>query len=408
MLKATLILTIVLLLPAVSDAAFAEAFVKLKGAGLVLDGKPYRAIGANAPDLFTRYANIGIHLDRSKPEDNRQAVIDAVADARESGIAFLRFWASGFWPADMQLYFDDPACYWKAMDEVVELCRKQGIRLVPSIFFNHAMWPMICDEDVSAIADPKSRTAVAMRKYATEIVTRYKDDPIVLMWELTNEGFLNADVQADGRDTPGDGVLLPRNKLRKAKWTAGDSLTAPMLRSFYVEMTAHIKGIDKNHLVTSGDAGVRDVSEALRHSFPKQDWTKDTLRQHLANLLASQPEPLDVFSQHLYVSAEEFVDWRCVDMPVLEYNRCHIRAVHAAQVPLLVGEFGQIKPSLRDDPEARLTLELMEMMDAEGVALACLWAWHFPWQPENSVTGKSHPLLMKRIVELNRKYARLR
>ncbi|MCE5197726.1 MAG: cellulase family glycosylhydrolase [Armatimonadota bacterium] len=382
----------------------ADGFVKANGSSLTLNGKPYRAMGANAPDLFSAYAGLGI-----KPEEKaarRQSMIDSILDAEKSKIAFFRFWATGFWPKDMQLYFDNPDQYWKSMDEVMSLCRRHHIKVVPSIFWNIVMWPMACEEDQSAIIDPNSKTYKAMHKYAKEIVTRYKDDTNVLMWELYNEGFLGADVQAEGRDAPPAEVYLPNPKLIKQKWTKADSLSTPIIRQFYVEMTKYIKSIDPNHLVESGDAGVRDCSKSLRESFPEQVWVRDTLRDHIASLLASQPEPLDVFCQHLYGSGSGKVDWQIVNnMTILDYNRYLIRAAEATRTPMYVGEFGQTNPSFKEDPKALYTRQFIDVMDKEGVALASVWAWHFPWQPENNVTSKTHPLLVKRITEFNKKYA---
>ena len=71
-----------------------------------------------------------------------------------------------------------------------------------------------------------------MYKYAKKIVSRYKDDTNILMWELMNEGFLGVDVQMEGRDAPPEGVYLPTTKIRKKTWKKEDSLTAPMIRQF--------------------------------------------------------------------------------------------------------------------------------------------------------------------------------
>ncbi|MHB1001482.1 MAG: cellulase family glycosylhydrolase [Armatimonadota bacterium] len=388
--------------------ARADSFLKADGAKLTLDGKPYRAIGMNAPDLFSRYAGLGLNINEANKAENRKASIDSILDAETNKIAFFRFWASAFWPVEMQLYFDNPDQYWKSMDEVFALCRQHHIKLIPSIFFHHNLWPMICEENASAIIDPNSKTFKAMHNYAKELVTRYKDDPNVLMWEITNEGFLGADVQMEGRDAPGAGVYLPNAKLTKTKWVKEDSLTTDMLLKFYTEMTRYIKSIDPNHMVTSGDAGVRDCSQSLKESYPDQVWTKDTLRQHVSNLLASQPEPLDVTSQHHYGSNTGRIDTQVADMPVLEYYRTLIRAAHSVKVPLLIGECGQMNPTMKDDPSAKFTREFLHMTDKEGVALTCVWAWHFPSQPENTITSKTHPLLVKQISSLNTKYAGLK
>jgi hypothetical protein len=71
----------------------------------------------------------------------------------------------------------------------------------------------------------------------------------------------------------------------------------------------------------------------------------DSLRQHLANLLHSQHEPLDVLSVHMYGN---FGTRRKMgNLPHLELLRHYARAAHAASMPIFVGELGQAPPSPR-------------------------------------------------------------
>ena len=165
-----------------------DGFVRRDGAKLTLDGREYRAIGMNSPDLFASYAGIFYHLREcfGTEETARRHMVTAVEEAEKHQIAFLRFYASGFWPKDMKLYFDAPDKYWARMDELMALCRKHHVRLIPSIFFHIYLWPLICGEDYQAIADPKSKTYRAMHGYATELVSRYKHDTNILAWELSN------------------------------------------------------------------------------------------------------------------------------------------------------------------------------------------------------------------------------
>jgi mannan endo-1,4-beta-mannosidase len=383
-----------------------EGFVRRDGAKLTLDGREYRAIGMNCPDLFASYAGIFYHLHEcfGTPEAARQAMIAAVQEAENHRIAFLRFYASGFWPKDMRLYFDAPEQYWARMDELLSLCRKHHIRLVPSIFFHIYLWPLICGEDYRAIADPNSKTYRAMHNYATELVSRYKDDTNILAWELSNEMFLAADVNMAGRDAPGSGVML--SPTTKTKLTLNESLTTATILKFYGDMTAHIRRIDPNHLVTSGDAGPRITSVSLRENFPTAVWKQDTLRQNLASLLSSQPEPLDLVSLHHYGSLTKNDEQENLGLvSSLDALRRRIRCVHAARSPVFVGELGNTEPTLRDDREAGYVRAVICMIEAEGASLAAVWAWHLRLDPIHNVIAQSHPALMKRIAEFNAKYA---
>lgn len=383
-----------------------DGFVRREGARLVLNGQPYRAVGMNTPDLFATYAGIFFHLDSTfgTPDAARQYIVRAVEEAEKHQVAFLRFYASGFWPKDMQLYFDSPGRYWAAMDGVMALCRKHHVRLVPSIFFHIALWPLLCGEDYASLADPKSRTYAAMHKYATELVSRYKDDTNILAWELTNEMVLAADVNMAGRDAPGPYVML--KPTTKTKLTVKDSFTTATILEFYRDMTAHIRQIDPNHLVTSGDAGPRNTSVSLRENFPTAVWTPDTPRQYLASLLSTQPEPLDLISLHHYGSLVKTGATEGVGQAQgLEALRCLIHAVHAAQSPLFIGELGNTSPTLQEDTQAKYVRSAIDLIEAEGVSLAAVWAWYMQVSPPHNVTAETHPDLLERIAQFNRKYA---
>jgi hypothetical protein len=225
----------------------------------------------------------------------------------------------------------------------------------------------------------------------------------VLAWELSNEIFLAADVNMAGRDAPGPTVHL--TPATKTKLTLNDSLTTATILRFYGDMTEHIRRIDPNHLITSGDAGPRPTSVSLRENFPTAVWTQDTPRQHLASLLASQPEPLALVSLHHYGSlTREDPAENCGAASSLEALRRRIRCVHSAGSPVFIGELGNTQPSIREDREAGYVRAAIEVIEAEGASLAAVWAWHVRFRPEESVAAESHPALLKRIGEFNRRY----
>jgi hypothetical protein len=86
-----------------------------------------------------------------------------------------------------------------------------------------------------------------------------------------------------------------------------------------------------------------------------------------------------------------------------------VRAIHAAGRPVFIGELGQIDPNLREDPAGTWTRAALDLLDEEGVAVAALWVWHFPWhnQHHNIADGARHPQLLQRVAEFNRVHAQL-
>ena len=390
------------------QTALAEEFVQAHGTQLTLSGHPYRAIGVNVPHLAQGYMGTWHHWKRiyGTRDKMRQAIVEAVLDAERHKVAFIRFFASPGYPKNTtELYLKDRDEYWRQMDELFDLCRNHNIKLVPSlgVLFK---WNWDCGEYQTAVLDPNSKTYEATYGYVREFVTRYQNDPNVLMWELENEAFLHADVNMKGHRGKPKGLYPAGSQAYRETCVAEDSLRFNMLVQFYKDMTAFIKQLDPNHLVTSGDSGVREESMCRRQTFPNFKWRDDTLREHLSNLLESQPRPLDVFSLHMYGN---FTTRRKVtNLPHLDFLRCRVLALHATQAPVFIGELGQADPHFQSDPEAKWTRAAIDMLDEAGVALMALWVWHFPWQDKdfNIPNGSSQPLLMKRVAEFNRAHAR--
>jgi len=388
-------------------------FVTRRGAKLFLNGKEYRAIGVNIPHLHQAYFGTWFHNGQiyGTPEKARQAMVDAITDAEKSGIAFIRFFASPGYPIDTEkLYGKDPARYWRNMDELFALCHKHRLRLVPSLG-GVRQWHQYCGEPAQAILDPKSKTSATTRKYITEFVTRYKDDPTVLMWELENESMIAADVDAMNQNLLPAALFPADCPPTRTKGVREDSLTWGMTLRIYRELVVLIKGLDSHHMVESGDSGVRVECTSRRETFPNFKYRSDTWDEYLANTLASQPDPLDLYSLHWAGSdksigqIERAVDNSWKDKLFMDVFRQTIRAVHAANKPMYIGEISQQEPGFQDDPQAKWTRKFFDMMEAEGVSLASIWVWHFPWQPKLTVSSATHPELVKRVAEFNRKYA---
>jgi len=387
--------------------ADAGEFVTRRGNKLWYKGREYRALGVNTINLHLSYARKWFHDDiyTSEGEDPREMMLNGLDDARDSGFKFVRFFAHPGYPRTMdRFYLKDKDTYWQNMDAVVEECRKRGLKLVPS-FSLVGVFSGYHGEPTQAVLDPASRAHKETYQYIEEFVTRYKDDPTILMWEIHNELMLHADVNMVGKDVnPGvftDGVA-PRSKK-----TIEDSLSYDQIVRIYREMTAFIKSIDRNHLVTSGDARVRPECTSRRETFPDFKYRTDTLDEFIANNINCQPEPLDVYSLHMYgpygVGAKgEVKQMGCENN--MELYETLITALHKTGRPVFIGEFGKNYQDGKDtDPKD--VLDMMKMFDRSGVSLMCFWAWHFKWQKATfNATSASQPEIARLARELSGKY----
>ncbi len=386
----------------------AKSLLKARGSDLLCNGKPYRAIGVNIPHLHQAWNGTWHHIGEiyGTAQQARQAMMSALADASEHRIAFVRFFAHPGYPKGIdQLYAINKDEYWRQMAEVIEFCRERRIGLIPSLNVRGA-WPVYTGEPRIAMLDPRSNAYQLGTTYIREFVSRYKDDPVILMWEIENEAMLASDVDMEGQPGLPEGCFADVSKYR-AKYSRDDSYRWNDLMRFYRQQTELIKGLDPNHLITSGDAHVRYECTSRRETFPDFRYRNDTLREWIANNLASQPEPLDVFSYHMYGTNTPGKIITEMGLPSLELHRRLIRATHAANAPVFIGEFGQDSPSFQADRKARYTRLFLDMLEQERVALAALWVWHFRWQPENDVRSVTHPELVRQIEAFNRRYADL-
>ncbi len=388
--------------------------VTVEGNRLMLEGKEYRAIGVNLPHLASGYNGSwgSCRQIYGTPEKMRAAVVEGIRDAGSNKMAFIRFFAMPGRPTEKaKLYDVDKAEYWRQMDAVLNLCREQGIRVIPILGVNRWVgYPELYKELATATTDPNSRQYKDIWTYIEEFVTRYKDDPVILMWSLSNEAFLRVDQEKEN----------PNPK---------DVFTFDVMLDLYKHSTARIKKLAPNAIVTSGDNGVRresacrrgPVAEALKTNKwpPKYALRQDTLKEHLANLLESQ-QSVDVASIHAYVKRAGEGDWYYMQEKIgtIAYNGERVRAFRAAGKPVLVGELGQVDPYFRDDPTGQAGLSLIDLLEKEGASLIGLWSWHFRWQDRdyrktsdgndlnwNIPSGASVPVLMERVAAFNRKYA---
>jgi len=75
----------------------------------------------------------------------------------------------------------------------------------------------------------------AFKRYVKELVTKYKDSPAIMAWELANEPRCGADAKRN----------LPRS----------DNCGPELLSSWIAEMSDYIRSLDGNHLITWGGEG---------------------------------------------------------------------------------------------------------------------------------------------------------
>ena len=209
-----------------SDASAVSAagsqFVTRAGTQLLLKGKPYRFTGLN---IYNANSNgscwytmaSGSILDRS---------LMVIGPGKEA----FRSW-----------FFQSLATTggerdWSAFDHTLSVARARGVKVIATLTnqwgdcetggYKTDAWY------TGGYTQPDPGGTVSYRDWVAEVVTRYRDDPTILAWQLVNE----AEVK------PSNGAECSTN-------------AAAILKSFAADVSGLIKPLDLNHLVSLGTMG---------------------------------------------------------------------------------------------------------------------------------------------------------
>jgi endo-1,4-beta-mannosidase len=296
-----------------------DAFVVRDGAGLSLKGKPYRFTGinvynANSTGLCWYAMASGPLLGEGLKELGKGHVI--------------RAWFT------QELATTSGARDWSAFDHTLAVARERATRVIVTL---GNQWGD-CDvqegfKDEAWYAGgyqlPRGSNPASYRDFVAEVVARYRDDPTVLMWQLLNE--------AEAPASP-SGPCLPT--------------AATTLRTWAADVSALVKSLDPNHLVSvgtigSGQCGTNMDEYKQLHALPGVD---------LCEIHDYSPDP---FSGDVW-------------------NGVAVRVQQCAELgkPLFVGETGLI-PNAVGGLQARADAfgARIEAHFAAGFVGELVWAW---------------------------------
>lgn len=324
----------------VGVAAHAELTVRRDG--VLLNNKvPFRGIGVNYYDVFD-------HLLKAANDPGSQNDFRRLKDA---GIPFIRFGASGYWPIDNQLYFNDKEAYFRLLDGVVKAAEASGLGLIPSLFWNYSTVPDLMHEPMNAWGDPKSRTQKFMRRYTRELVKRYRRSPAIWAWEFGNE--LNDQVELPPKFRPGVAPELGTPAARSEK----DDMTSDVMLTAFRQFAKVVRKLDKRRIISSGNDVPRENAFHLRTN---RSATLDTPQQW-AEMLLLQNASFPVLSGHIYMNRAR----------ALELIAAMQQVATGSHKPLFLGEFG---PTGNDrDAGNQQFRDLLAAVERARVPISAVW-----------------------------------
>lgn len=232
-------------------------FVSVLGTGFALEGKPFVPVGVNnhyltfgSREEMLRVLDGAVRLGATVVRTFLQPVIGTIRDTKRTTIwdfaspnETSNLGVNGnymlHWDSDLrQMAINEAPNGIGKFDELVAEARKRNLKLDVAFLDFWAYtggvqqmraWYGSTDEKTFFFTDP--RTRADYKRWVGYVLSRvnpltgtaYKDEPAIFSWELMNEPYAATDA-----------IFLA--------WVA--------------EMSAHVKSIDANHLLTSGHAGV--------------------------------------------------------------------------------------------------------------------------------------------------------
>jgi len=337
-----------------------SATVRVESGHLHLPDGRSAAIGLSYFDGFRRL------LDAGTPRDKREAFVEGFRVLSSYEIPFVRFAACGFYPDELRLYRDDPEAHFALLDGFVREAEKNGVGLVPSLFWAFFAVPDLVGEPIQAWGDATSRTRDFMRRYTRDVVARYRDSSAIWAWEFGNEYLLEADIQ--NLNTADHWVHLygmPKERTDADRLRAGDAIAA------YREFAELVRSLDSVRPITTGNTVPRIASWHLQRGL---GWKPDSAEQSEEFIRDSNPVPNDLISVHVYWNFQDSHHYFPAGRPIREQLEVYQAIAARAQKPLWLGEFG---PSPKSSLEERRqqTEQFVALIEETRVPLSALWVF---------------------------------
>jgi hypothetical protein len=353
------------------------------------DGAPYRGIGVNYFDAFSRTL--------ANPADTSYR--QGFAELAKLKIPFARFMACGFWPKDWKLYLEDKEQYFKLMDGVVRAAEASGVGLIPSLFWHSPAVPDLVGEPRDQWGNPSSKTHAFMRQYVREVVTRYRNSPAIWGWEFGNEYSLDADLPNAAQHRP---QVVPELGTPTSR-SARDDLTHDAMAIAFTTFGEEVRKHDPHRIIVTGNSLPRP---SAWHQWKEKSWKQDTEEQYAERLLLDNPDPVNVVCIHLYEPTEKRFGR---EVPAEDLLRLTKGIAARTRKPLFVGEFGAWVqgPNGEDAAKPRFR-QVLSAIEESGVSLAALWVYDFGGQGQswNVTPTNTRSYQLTAIAEANQRLRR--
>lgn len=341
-------------------ATASSGFVKREGSQLMVDGKPWYFIGANAYWL----------MDFAKYSDKRPTVDSFFKQAAKYGLNVIRIWGFNHNCPKAKGVYDEQEM--QGFDYIIKAAGQNGIRLVMALGNTWSAYRSPEDFMRMAGIDPAGKTLLqwyqsdavkaVYEDHIWNMVTRkntytgvaYRDDPTIMMWDVINE---------------------PRCPGCMEDWMQSAH------QAWLKDVGTYLKNAVPNQLVAAGTEGYFMDSANVGWNpgagayCEGEDW-----------VAVSQLAPIDVTIAHIYDRQMEAIPptWRKAGFDdfvtfFVKYLDAHERAARNANKPLVIEEFNVILPTYTEAQRAavfQVVYDYLRWQRSVGGALAGAMFWN--------------------------------
>jgi hypothetical protein len=307
-----------------------------------LEGKPFAEISFNKFDLFWQlYDQLAEGKELNTTNPLVQAQDRALRNLHELGFKSVRIFALPWGPAGPESYANPEKRknLYAALDKTLELCDAHDIRVVWSLsaasFTDTKLdpakgWVYGEEQERELVSNPESRGRKLLYRYIDETVARYLHRKAVLMWEISNEVTLQADIGDANHVFNGE-------RMPSLKEVAG----------FFDDVARRIKSADPLRLVNSGGSNMR---ESQWHLYRGAGWKHDTFEEQFKCFeLLYAHSAIDVIDIHAYPDNQPGYAIAGKDGSRMWLdNKGYMTIAKRLGKPLMIGELG-LHASARTD-----------------------------------------------------------
>lgn len=248
-----------------------------------MNGEPFYELSFNKFDLCYQISS-KYQRDAEWPKEEHQlpAAEEALAQLHELGFRTIRVFTYSRIRQKYVTSEKQRERYYELMDVFFDLCDKYEIQVVVCLGLTCDDFSPKGENRFDLICNPESESRKNCYDFIDRFVSTYKNRRSVLMWEIVNEGNLDADVGIN---------------------TKGVRASAYQIGKYNSDIAKRIKQNDPDRLVTTGDSGLRSAQwhlyKGVKEGKDVPDWTRDTLEERL-KIYTMLNENIDVISVHTY------------------------------------------------------------------------------------------------------------